>query len=192
MRRRHLEYADRGPFAEAHASFLAETVVPLVENRFRTSGERHVLGSSLGGQASMQLMLKYPHLFDGVACLSPYFQSGTLELVPLVAEKLRSKRIYLDIGGNLDDREVPWLDLMDHMTPENWWNPGYWWLDTQLQPAVESMKEVLETAGIPFYLHQEPGGRHNERAWAQRIDLPLLHLFGKGLKEEAETMINFN
>ena len=85
----------------------------------------------------------------------------------------------MDIGGDIGDEKVPFLDLLDHVTQEHWWNPGYFWLDTQLQPAVEAMKWTLEMAGVNVDYQQVAGGRHNERAWSQRIDLPLLHLLGK-------------
>jgi enterochelin esterase-like enzyme len=183
LRRRHLEYAADGIFAEAHADFIVNTVKPLIENRFSTApGEVHTIGSSLGGQASLQLLLRYPTEFAGAACLSPYFEPTTLASTVTNAKVLKSKRLYMDMGGDMGEKKVPVFDLMDHLTTEHWWNPGYWWLDSQLQPGVEAMKTALSMAGIDFMYHQEPGGRHNERAWAQRIDLPLLHLFGKQYK----------
>lgn len=179
IRRRHLEYAGDGPFCEAHADFVVSTIKPLIQNRFGTSDEMYAIGSSMGGQASLQLLLRYPNAFQGAACLSPYFEPSTLASVVTNTAVLQSKRLYMDIGGDMGDEKVPVFDLMDHVTPEHWWNPGYWWLDSQLQTGVEVMKTALNLAKIDFMFHEEPGGRHNERAWAKRIDLPLLHLFGK-------------
>lgn len=70
------------------------------------------------------------------------------------------------------------LDVMDHLTSKHWWNPGYFWLDTQLQMGVDAMMDALDEIGVDYCYETIPGGRHNERAWAQRIDKPLLHLFG--------------
>jgi enterochelin esterase-like enzyme len=70
------------------------------------------------------------------------------------------------------------IDVLDHLTPAHWWNPGYFWLDTQLQGQVTSMRQALDEAQVRYYFRQYPGGRHNERAWAQRIDEPLKYLFG--------------
>jgi enterochelin esterase-like enzyme len=181
IRRRHLEYGDINfPFAQAHADFVAQTVKPLVDNRFHTDPapeSTFALGSSLGGQASLHLLLRHGDKFGGAACLSPAFGPAILE----EAKKnpvLRDKRIYLDIGGDLDEIRVPIIDFFDHMTPAHWWNPGYFWLDTQLQGQVTSMRQALDQAGVDYCFRQYPGGRHNERAWAQRIDQPLRYLFG--------------
>mmetsp|Transcript_27455 Transcript_27455/g.40553 ORF Transcript_27455/g.40553 Transcript_27455/m.40553 type:complete len:318 (+) Transcript_27455:115-1068(+) len=177
-RRRHLEYAASGPFAEAHATFVVETILPLVEERFSTSEERYLIGSSMGGQASMQLLLRYPNIFNGAACLSPWFDPTFVISVANEVTSLKKKKIYLDIGGDIGDDKVNPFDLLDHLTPDHWWNPGYFWLDSHLQPGVQAMKLALNIAGTNLKYHEEPGGRHNERAWANRIDLPLKHLFG--------------
>lgn len=189
VRRRHLEYGEINTaitnpqqlFAQAHVEFVAKTIVPYIHNHFRASTEtdhNFVMGASMGAQASMNLLLQYPDLFGGAACLSPYFGQSTIQTVSQNYSKLRNKRIYMDIGGDIDKVKVSWFDVMDHLTPDNWWNPGYWWLDTQLQPAVDAMSRELKTANIPHQYHKIPGGRHNERAWSERIHLPLKYLFG--------------
>jgi S-formylglutathione hydrolase FrmB len=109
------------------------------------------MGTSMGGQASMNLLLKYPHLFGGVAGLSPYFAADTIQTVQQFDAKQRpdhnddqqKKRIYLDIGGDMENMKVPWFDVLDHLTPAHWWNPGYFWLDTSLQRSVQAMHTAL-------------------------------------------------
>jgi len=197
VRRRHLEYGDMNlPFAQAHADFVANTVKPLVDNRFLTDpSPQHTfcMGSSLGGQASLHLLLRHPNKFGGAACLSPCFQPSILDCVASSKGRdiLRDhKRLYLDIGGDMDDTKsedfvrVSPIDVLDHLTPVHGWNPGYFWLDTQLQGQVEAMRKNLDRAGIEYEYRQYPGGRHNERAWALRIDKPLLHLFSNNDKNE--------
>jgi enterochelin esterase-like enzyme len=182
VRRRHLEYGDSNfPFSQAHADFVAQTVKPLVDNRFHTNpapDSTFAIGSSLGGQASMHLLLRHADKFGGAACLSPAFGPSILDQVRKSGHLLMDKRIYLDIGGDLDEIRVPLIDVFDHMTSQHWWNPGYFWLDTQLQGQVMSMRQALDRVGVPYSFRQYPGGRHNERAWAQRIDVPLRYLFG--------------
>lgn len=183
IRRRHLEYGDMSlPWAAAHVDFVAKTLKPLIDNRFATDPSAEAtfsIGASLGGQAALNLLLKYPDLFGGAACLSPAFGPTILREVTERAASLKNKKLYLDIGGDIQDVKVPWIDLMDHFTPQHWWNPGYWWLDTQLQTLVTAMTRALDQAGVDYCYHQVPGGRHNERAWALRIDRPLLHLYGQ-------------
>ncbi len=79
----------------------------------------------------------------------------------------------MDIGGDVDVTRVPIFDAHDHFTMnDKFWNPGYWWLDTNLQPMVDAMRLVLDGGGVQHTYKTFPGGRHNERAWAQRIHHP--------------------
>ena len=88
----------------------------------------------------MNLILRHPDLFQSAACLSPYFAPDSIAAVGLLSNgKLTSKRIYMDIGGDVEDTKVPLLDVMDHLTPQHWWNPGYFWLDTSLRPTADAM-----------------------------------------------------
>eukprot|EP00586_Coscinodiscus_wailesii_P010987 CAMPEP_0172516046 /NCGR_PEP_ID=MMETSP1066-20121228/272878_1 /TAXON_ID=671091 /ORGANISM="Coscinodiscus wailesii, Strain CCMP2513" /LENGTH=152 /DNA_ID=CAMNT_0013297361 /DNA_START=811 /DNA_END=1266 /DNA_ORIENTATION=- len=136
------------------------------------------MGTSLGGQASMTLLLRHGDLFDGAACLSPCFQPWTIaHAMSLGGRKLKDKRIYLDNGGDFEDVKVPLLVWQDHFTERHWWNPGYFWLDTHLQPGIDAMKTVLDMNGVDYEYNRIPGGRHNEREWARRIDLPLIRFF---------------
>ena len=207
MNRRHMEYGDYNhPVSQAHGQFVATTLHPYIRSRFRIKDDpEHIstIGSSLGGQASLQLVLRYPDIFGGAACLSPCFQPATIAAVTanLVAANndiaaaisevlnvfpkgtttdLRSKNIYMDNGGDVDDKKVPVFDMHDHlMMNERFWNPGYWWLDTNLQPGIDSMRFIFDSAGVQYTYEKFPGGRHNERAWANRIHRPLLALYGK-------------
>lgn len=182
IRRRHLEYASlqQSPLALAHARIVANVIKPMVDRQFRTlctSEHTFAMGSSLGGQASMNLLLQYPQLFGGAACLSPYFSADTIASVKhsLLPSK---KRIYLDIGGDSADVKVRLFELQDHLTKAHWWNPGYFWLDTSLQASVQRMRSALHDHTDVQYRYI-PGARHNERAWAERMQWPILHLLGK-------------
>jgi len=181
--RRHLEYGDiSSAFAQSHADFVALTLKPLIDSTFRTMKEKEhtsVIGSSLGGQASLHLLIRHPDLFGKAACMSPAFQPSILTSVAtLPLEILQDKIIYMDNGGDVDDVKVPMVDPIDHFSTHHWWNPGYWWLDSQLQPGIDAMKMALDIRGIKYDYKKFAGGRHNERTWALRIDEPLLSLFG--------------
>ena len=184
MRRRHLEYGD-GPVGQAHADFVVEKVMPMVDARFRTVGPgrplgNHCLGTSMGGEASFHLIMRHPDKFGGAAALSPAFSAPTIATAAASAATLRDQTLYLDNGGDVGDTKVPMIDPFDHFTEKNWWNPGYFWLDSQLQPGVDAMRGALDLGGVDYEYRRIAGGRHNERAWAQRIDAPLMHLFGRG------------
>jgi len=185
VRRRHLEYGDTSvPIAQAHADFVVQRVMPLVNARFRTIADNpaatSAIGTSMGGQASLHLLLRHPDKFGAVAALSPAFQPATIAAVAASADVLRNKTIYIDNGGDDEPSnvKVPFFDVFDHTTSKHWWNPGYFWLDTQLQPGIDAMRAALDLVGVEYKYEKFAGGRHNERAWAQRIHVPLMHLFG--------------
>jgi len=181
--RRHLEYGDGVQiFSQAHADFVGLTLKPLIDAKFRTirdKGGNSVMGTSLGGQASLYLCLRHPDVFGAAVCMSPAFQPGVLtSVVTLPESSFQDKTIYLDNGGDDDEVKVPLVDIWDHVTTEHWWNPGYWWLDSQLQPSIDAMKLALDARGKKYCYNKIAGGRHNERAWASRIHKPMLHLYG--------------
>jgi enterochelin esterase-like enzyme len=183
VRRRHLEYGDMNlPFARAHVDFVANTVKPLIDSMFSTytgPEDTYAIGTSMGGQASLHMVMRHPDKFGGAACLSPYLGAPTLSAVSESSHLLKDKKLYLDIGGDIKDTRVPWLDIFDHLESLHRWNPGYWWLDTQLQPSVKALRDILVTAKIEHDYQEFPGARHNERAWSHRIDKPLIKLFGR-------------
>ncbi len=179
--RRHLEYGDISqPFAQTHADFVGNILKPLIDSRFRTMPEKEntcVMGSSLGGQASLHLLLRHPDSFGKAACMSPCFLESLFTAVSMSPD-LKDKKIYIDNGGDVEDVKVPLVDPFDHLTSKHWWNPGYFWLDNSLQPGIDRMISVLDMKGIDYEYVKEAGGRHNERAWASRIHKPLLSLYG--------------
>lgn len=127
--RRHLEYGDISNIvAVAHSDFVALTLKPLIDSKFRTKRSveyTSTIGSSLGGQASMHLLLRHGDIFGGAACLSPAFQPSILAAAAVATnESLKGKRIYIDNGGDEEDVKVPFVDLVDFMSKDHWWNPG--------------------------------------------------------------------
>lgn len=181
LRRRHMEYGD-SPWAHMYVDYVAKELKPMIDSEFRTlSGPEHTsaMGTSLGGQASFLSLWRHPDVFGNVACLSPAFQGQLLADVALNAQRLRdiypTPRIYIDNGGDTEETTVPLFALEDHLLN---WNPGYWWLDTQLQPGVDLMCQLLDRHEVGYRFHKEAGGRHNERAWSLRIEQPMLHLYG--------------
>jgi enterochelin esterase-like enzyme len=177
VRRRHLEY-ESSVWGQVYVDIIADTIKPLVDKQFRTSSNpQHTMsiGSSMGGQIALLTAIKHPDKFGGAAALSPYFSASVLADLALKPDVLRGKRLYIDNGGDNDDLRVPILDILDHIPKMN---PGYFWLDTQLQPAIDAARNILKFHRIPHAYQKFPGARHNERAWAMRIDKPLMHLFG--------------
>lgn len=140
VRRRHLEYGDMTtiPQAKEHANFVALRLKPYIDDNFNTLKDKEhnfLIGTSLGGQASMNVLISYPELFGGVGALSPCFSPGILlrmialsaahsNILPEILKSvlrldnsntivdrniLQNKKIYMDNGGDTDEIKVPMM-----------------------------------------------------------------------------------
>lgn len=89
----------------AWRSFMAETLVPAVDERFRTfpaPARRLILGSSLGGYAAVDLAVEWPSVFGAVAAIAPPPQAASIiEVQPHAQTAARSIRFFV-LGGIYD------------------------------------------------------------------------------------------
>jgi predicted alpha/beta superfamily hydrolase len=139
-----------GGRGEAYARFLARTVKPLIDRKFRTLPEQAhtaVAGSSLGGLVSLYAFLAYPDTFGAVAALSPslWFARGAIFRW---ARPRRSAggRVYLDAGSREPPRTIRDARRMRDLLVGKGYVPGV-------------------TLG---YL-EDPDGGHDEASWARRF-----------------------
>merc|ERR1711988_1158207 len=130
------------------------------------------MGCSMGGHCAFLSLLRHRSTFGSAIRLSPAFQAPLIAECFLDAGKLNAGRLYIDNGGDSDEQKVPFFDLLDGQ------NPGYWWLDTQLQPGIDAVLAALDLHGVDYLYDKIAGARHNERAWGRRIDRPLRYLYG--------------
>jgi predicted alpha/beta superfamily hydrolase len=162
-----------GGRADAYLRFLLATVEPLVARRYRVArdpGRTGILGSSLGGLVSLYAFFALPGSFGMVGALSPSvgFAGGAL-LAYVERAPSPAGRLYLDVG----DLEGPPRPLRDRL------------LRRRLRPYPRRVRELAELLRRKGYLdgrdllyREEPGGRHEEAAWARRLPGALRFLLG--------------
>ncbi|MGH7511843.1 MAG: alpha/beta hydrolase [Gemmatimonadales bacterium] len=142
--------AGGGGHGAAYAAFLATTLKPLVDGRFRTRPSRDstlILGSSMGGLISLYALFRHPDVFGAVGALSPslWFGAGAIfaevDRAPLVPA-----RIYLDIGTLEGAEHVANARRMRDLLQAKGYRPGrdLRWLESRC-------------------------GRHDERSWGRRF-----------------------
>lgn len=191
FRRRWLEYGD-GYLGETYIDWVCDHLKPAIDAEFRTKSEpqfTYAMGSSMGGRCAFHSVWRRSDVFGHAACLSPCFQPPLLAQVllqgsdRLSSSNPNSRRIYIDNGGDTDDIKVSAMPI----SVADGLHSGWWWLDTSLQPGVEAMCAALRIHNFPFSYYREPGGRHNEAAWAGRLERPLQYLFGKNDKNKEES-----
>ena len=156
------------PQADAYLRYVVEELKPAIDARYATRPGPEgtfIMGSSMGGLISVYAMNEYPQVFGGAAGLSTHWVGihQPNSALPLAAFNYlqrhladpASHRLYQDHGTTeLDALYAPYQAIVDQLIKDR----GY--------TAANSLSRVFEGAG------------HNERAWAQRLDVPLLFLLG--------------
>jgi predicted alpha/beta superfamily hydrolase len=157
----------QGGRADQYGRLLVEELKPLIDSNYRTLKDaKHtgLGGSSLGGLVSLYLGLKYPRTFGNLAIVSPsvWFADRTIVRDVLTLKKKPRLRLWVDIGTNEGQDELDSIQteddarlLRDALVAEGW-KPGSDLSYTEAQ-----------------------GARHNEAAWAQRVEAILKYLFPK-------------
>lgn len=151
--------AGGGGKGAAYADFLAGTLKPIMDERFRTVPGREqtvVAGSSMGGLISLVTLFRHPETFGAAGVLSPslWFAGGAI-----FSEVERSPylpaRIYLDIGVQEGPEHVANARRMRDLLLSKGWRIGsdLRWLESR-------------------------SGRHDERSWGRRFARALPFLLG--------------
>lgn len=147
--------------------FLLEELQPFVNRTYRTledPAHTAIVGSSLGGLAALDLGLAHSDRFGLVGCVSPAVWWADTAIVRRVrAGAKRPLRIWLDTGteegGASPDGRRGWLEdarrLRDALVARGW------------------------REGADLHYEEVALARHNEAAWAARVDRILAFLLAK-------------
>ena len=139
---------------DAYMAFVVDTVKPWADANLRTLKDREhtaIMGSSLGGIASVYIAQKHPEIFAKAAGLSSSFWWNDGDLVKHVPAR-QPVSFYLDAGTDGDG-----LD------------------DTR------KMRDALLAQGykldVDLRYYEAQNASHNEKSWAARVRLPLAWFF---------------
>jgi len=151
-----------GPsLSDAYLKCLVEEIKPFIDSSYSTLPDQEytiVMGSSMGGLASLYAISQYPQVFGGAGCLSTHWSAGEMPLVEEMASMLPSPsnhKLYFDFGTmGLDAFYEPYQMKFD-----------------------EHLRERGYTAGQNWITRKFEGADHNEAAWRTRVDVPLSFLF---------------
>jgi predicted alpha/beta superfamily hydrolase len=159
---------------DAYVRFLADELKPQIDARFRTlpgRADTFVMGSSMGGVASLYALCRRPDVFGGAGCLSTHWpvtriagihdNPGSPPMIALAAAVLGwfdanlpragAHRVYFDHGTlGLDRLYAPYQARMD---------------------AIGAAKGYVR--GRDWQSLATPGADHNEAAWSARLPAAL-------------------
>ncbi len=151
------EYSD-SPKGRNYMKFLTSELKTFIDSNYRTIPDPRsnaVMGSSMGGLISFLIVWKYPSVFSMAGCMSSSFYYDNDKVFKTIGKSFKPKpgiKIYIDHG---EDGLARGQKMFARLT-EN----GF----------------LIGTNIDYFYA---PGAEHNESAWADRLERPLLFFFGK-------------
>jgi predicted alpha/beta superfamily hydrolase len=145
------------PVSDAYLRFLVEELKPFVDGTYRTLPQRErtfIMGSSMGGLISLYSLCEYPEVFAGAGCLSTHWPIGKSLLVGYVKSALPAPghhRLYFDYGTETTDADYePYQRRVDAL-----------------------LRAAGYTRGKDWITRKFPGAEHSERAWRERVHIPL-------------------
>ncbi len=113
--------------SEKFISFIEKELQPFIQKKYKTNSSKTIIGQSLAGLLSTEVLLKKPNLFDTYIIMSPSLWWGKEALLAKAPELLKQSRntkmkIYLGVGdeGNtmVNDAKKLHQILKDNASPD--------------------------------------------------------------------------
>lgn len=146
--------------ADNYLTFLVQELKPQIDATYRSKSGRDdtsIMGSSMGGLISLYAISEYPEVFGRAAMVSTHFPLGDGALVDYFSDRLpdpETHRLYFDFGTEtLDHNYERYQDRMDSAVMAAGYAAGNNWTTRKFQ-----------------------GHDHSERAWRNRVHVPLQFL----------------
>jgi len=148
-----------GGKAAAYGQLVVDELKPFVDRTYRThpdAAHTGMGGSSLGGLVTLDLALRYPHVFSRLALMSPsvWWDRRVILREVRAARPRPNLRIWLDIGLAEGKKAVDDVRLLRAGLVKAGW-----------------------TDGMDLAYSEHEGARHTEAAWAARFGDVLEWLF---------------
>lgn len=157
-----------GGDGDKYLAFIADTLKPFIDQTYRTRPEREhtaIAGSSLGGLISLYAACKRPDVFGRAGVVSPALRWADGRVLEFVREHPPKPpvRMWIDMGTAEGAPSGP-LAAFSRAVAD-------------CRDLVGILRDAGLKPGRDYQYDEIDGGKHNEAAWAQRIDRILLYLF---------------
>jgi predicted alpha/beta superfamily hydrolase len=142
---------------DAYQAFIVDTVKPYVDRTLRTLSDKDntaIMGSSLGGIASVLIAQQHPEVFSKAAGVSSSFWWNKRAMITQLPARVPVK-FYIDAGTKDDGLE-----------------------DTRMMR--DAMLAQGYRQGVDLFFYSAEGASHNETSWAARVEKPLTFFFAWG------------
>lgn len=144
-------------YSDSYLKFLVIELKPFIDQNYRTMPgweNTHIMGSSMGGLVSIYALCEYPQVFRTAGCLSTHWPAGqgmTIAYLRDALPKSGQHKIYFDYGTET--------------------------LDAHYEEFQVKVDVIMQDAGYiqgkDWITRKFPGAEHSERAWRQRVHIPL-------------------
>lgn len=148
------------PRSDDYLCLITEELKPFIDSRYPTMTDREgtfIMGSSMGALFSLYALCERPDVFGGAACLSTHWPAAGDAMAEYLAASLPSPathRIYFDYGTEtIDAAYEPHQRRVDAVMRKTGYEEGKNWLTLKFE-----------------------GAEHSERAWRERVHIPLSFL----------------
>lgn len=162
--------------SEAYLDWLTGPLKAMIDARYRTRPGRAdttVMGSSMGGVASLYALVRYPEIVGAAGCLSTHWPLFIPE--PPLTEAPYRREVMAAWTSWLSDT------LGEPAGRRIWFDHGTATLDALYAPYQAAIDALLPRlgwrAGRDFTSRVYPGAPHEENAWAARVGDPLAWLY---------------
>lgn len=154
------EYAKSGLQSDNYLKFIIYELKSFIDSNFSSHKDHsYIMGSSMGGLISAYALSEYPEIFRGAGCISTHWPAGKGIMIEYLRNNLPKAgyhKIYFDYGTETTDAEYePYQLRMDY-----------------------ELQRLGYTEGNDWITLKFPGAEHSERAWRERIHIPLEYFFG--------------
>lgn len=160
-----------GLLSDNYLLFLVKELKPFIDSTFATRKDRKntfVAGSSMGGLISMYAICEYPEVFGGAGCLSTHWVGQIF--------RTENNPIPTALMAYMKDH------LPDPKNHKIYFDHGTAALDALYPAFQKQVDEVMRTKGYTtksWITRVFEGADHSEKAWARRLDVPLIFLLKK-------------
>jgi predicted alpha/beta superfamily hydrolase len=157
-----------GGGASRYADFIVNELKPFIDATYRTRPGREstgIMGSSLGGIASLYIAWTHPDVFSRVGAMSTTYWWANKQIIRFLEETdpPPGVKVWLDMGTAEDN-----TDRDQNEVPDN--------IDLHREARNVLMDKGLTIPRTLRYV-EEKGAVHNERAWAARFPRAVEYLF---------------
>ncbi|MEK4348214.1 alpha/beta hydrolase [Paenibacillus sp. FSL P4-0184] len=157
-----------GTSAEKFTQYFINTVIPYVDDAYRTIPDRDhrmIMGSSFGAIQALWMGYQHPETFSVIGALSPATWVSNGRILDELAKETGKPalKIWLDMG------------VTEGMP---------------IDPLVNVLKSKGFVLGKDLFFQMDPLGTHEEKSWNRRVHSPLIMFAGKEAVQKSKLEVS--